>query len=217
MIVLENIVKQYEVRDGVYTVLDGLNFTVKPHEKIGVLGRNGAGKSTLIKLLSGVEVPTSGTIRRDMRISWPLALDGGFQGSLTGVDNIKFICRVYGVDFHEKLEYIKEFSELGRFIREPVKNYSSGMRARLNFALSMAIDFDCYLIDEVVSVGDARFHQKCEEELFHKRRDKAMIIVSHEMHNIRDHCDKVALLEAGKIRYFEDIEQAIAVYEGVGA
>lgn len=212
MIVLKDVVKQYHGREGMFTVLNGLDLTINPAEKIGIIGRNGAGKSTLIKLLSGVELPTTGQIERKMSISWPLALDGGFQGSLTGIDNIKFICRVYGVDFHTRLDFVEEFSELGRFLREPVKHYSSGMRARLNFAISMAIDFDCYLIDEVISVGDARFHRKCEEELFYKRKDKAMIIVSHELHNIRQNCDRVALLKDGKLKFFRDVELAIHAY-----
>ena len=142
-------------------VLDDLNLTIHLGEKVGILGCNGAGKSTLIRLISGAELPTSGSIQRGMSISWPLAFSGAFQGSLTGLDNLRFICRVYGVDFRPRVDYVEEFSELGHYMREPVKTYSSGMRARLAFAISMSIEFHCYLIDEVLAVGDAEFQRKC--------------------------------------------------------
>lgn len=215
MIVLKNIVKNYETQVGTKVVLDEVNLKIKPGEKIGVLGRNGAGKSTLIRILSGAERPTSGSIERGMRISWPLAFGGAFQGSLSGMDNIKFICRVYGVDYHEKVEYIESFAELGSYIREPIKTYSWGMRARLAFAVSMAVEFDCFLIDEIISVGDSRFHGKCEYELFEKRKDRAMVIVSHELHNIREHCDSVYLLNNGRLFYHDNIEEAIFEYNSI--
>lgn len=196
-------------------MLDGINLTVKMGEKIGILGRNGAGKSTLIRILGGVEKPTSGSIYRNMNISWPLAFSGAFQGSLTGADNVRFVCRVYDVDYEQAMEVVDSFAELGKYLYEPVKVYSSGMRARLAFAISLAVDFDCYLIDEVISVGDAKFHQKCQEELFEKRAHKAMIIVSHELHNIRDYCDKVAVLNNGKLLIYEDIEEAVSIYSSI--
>ena len=149
-----------------------------------------------------------------MRVSWPLAFAGGFQGSLTGLDNLRFICRVYGVSVEDKVEFVQEFSELGRFLREPLKTYSSGMRARLAFALSMAIEFDCFLIDEVITVGDSRFHEKCREELFGKRADRAMIMVSHEQHIIKDHCSRASVLQDGKLIHFEDVDGAYRAYSG---
>lgn len=213
MIEIRNLSKVYPMRGGHNTVLDNLNFTIKPGEKIGVLGRNGAGKSTLIRILSGAERPTSGTIKRGMSLSWPLAFGGAFQGSLTGLDNLKFICRVYGVSYEDKVAYVQEFSELGKYLREPVKTYSSGMRARLAFAISMAVEFDCFLIDEIISVGDARFHAKCQHELFEKRSDRGFIIVSHETHNIRQHCTKAYVLHQGKLHEFSDIDTAYAWYQ----
>lgn len=213
MIQVENVTKVYPTRTGLRTVLDNISFSVSRGEKVGVLGRNGAGKLTLIRLLSGAEQPTNGRIKRGMSISWPLAFGGAFQGSLTGLDNLKFICRVYGVGYKDKVEYVQYFSELGKYLREPVKKYSSGMRARLAFAISMAIEFDCFLIDEVISVGDARFHAKCQYELFEKRRDRAFILVSHEMHNIREHCEKVAVLSSGSVRFFDDIDCAYEFYQ----
>lgn len=213
MIILENITKLYKTRSGMHKVLDGVNLTISRSEKIGILGRNGAGKSTMIRLLSGAEPPDGGNIRRGMSISWPLAFGGAFQGSLTGLDNLKFICRVYGADFRDKIEYVQDFTELGRYFREPVKTYSSGMRARLAFAISMAVEFDCFLIDEIISVGDARFHDKCQIELFEKRSDRSFVMVSHEAHNIREHCDKVGVLSRGQLTLFDDIDSAYSFYQ----
>lgn len=215
MIILENVVKSYSIKNGRRNVLDGVNLTIKSGEKLGILGRNGAGKSTLIRVLGGVEEPTSGKVSRYMSISWPLAFSGAFQGSLTGSDNVRFVCRVYNTDYKKAMNLVDSFAELGKYLYEPVKIYSSGMRARLAFAISLAIDFDCYLIDEVISVGDAKFHQKCEIELFEKRAHKSMVIVSHELHNIKEHCDKVALLSDGKLVIYEDMNEAFDVYNSL--
>ncbi|MDD4913588.1 MAG: ABC transporter ATP-binding protein [Methylococcales bacterium] len=216
MIMLENVCKRYETRSGSRLVLDNINLVVKPGEKIGILGRNGAGKSTLIRLISGAEHPTSGRVHRGMSISWPLAFSGGFQGSLTGLDNLRFICRVYNADIEQAIPKVEDFSELGIYLREPVKKYSSGMRARLAFAVSMAIDFDCFLIDEITAVGDSRFHQKCEVELFEKRKDKAMIIVSHHPVEIFSYCQQAAVLHDGKIFAFDTVNDAYDFYQSQG-
>lgn len=212
MIILDNVIKRYNTRQGASTVLSGINLQVRPGEKVGILGRNGAGKSTLIRLISGAERPTSGTVRRGISVSWPLAFGGAFQGTLTGLDNLRFICRVYGITADDKIPYVQEFSELGKYLREPVKTYSSGMRARLAFAISMVIEFDCFLIDEVISVGDARFHAKCQHELFEKRRDRAMIMVSHEAHNIREYCTRACVINKGTLHEFSDIDSAYEYY-----
>lgn len=209
MIVLNDVHKFYPTRSGPVEVLRGVNFTLAPGEKVGILGRNGAGKSTMIRLVSGVEQPTSGLVERSMRVSWPLAFTGAFQGALTGYDNMRFICRIYGVDFSDKVGFIEEFTELGPYLREPVKIYSSGMRARLAFAISMMIEFDCYLIDEVAAVGDARFQTKCHIELFERRGDRALIIVSHDENYIRAHCQRACVLVDGILHHFSDVEQAL--------
>lgn len=209
MIRLSNVRKAYPVRGGEVEVLKGINLEVRRGEKLGIVGGNGAGKSTLIRLISGIERQTSGTIERDMQISWPLAFTGAFQQALTGVDNVRFICRVYGMDYRDVIGFVEDFAQLGRFLREPVKVYSSGMRARLAFAVSMMVDFDCYLIDEVVAVGDARFQARCQEELFDKRADRAVIIVSHESHYLRSHCDRACVLEKGALHHFADIDGAL--------
>jgi capsular polysaccharide transport system ATP-binding protein len=212
VISISNVTKQYDTRSGPVRVLDGVTLSVRPGQKIGVLGRNGAGKSTLIRLISGAELPSSGTIERHMSVSWPLAFGGAFQGSLTGADNLRFICRVYGAPFAEHMAYVQDFAELGRYLWEPVKTYSAGMRARLAFAISMVIDFDCFLIDEIVAVGDTRFQEKCQIELFEERRDKAKIIVAHDSHYIQQHCDSAAVLHQGKLHVFDNVEGALAFY-----
>ncbi|MBR8407764.1 ABC transporter ATP-binding protein [Burkholderia cenocepacia] len=213
MIELQNVSKVYHTRQGKRAVLDDVNLTVRKSQKIGILGRNGAGKSTMIRMISGAELPTTGKINRGMSVSWPLAFGGAFQGSLTGMDNLRFICRVYGASAKEAEPFVQEFSELGYYLREPVKTYSSGMRARLAFAISMAIEFDCFLIDEIIAVGDSRFHAKCHHELFERRRDRSLIIVSHDASYIRAHCDAAAVLVQGKLHTFDDIEDAYQFYQ----
>lgn len=213
MIRIEHVTKQYATRHGNVTVLDDVNLTIRPGEKVGILGRNGAGKSTIIRLISGAERPTSGRITRGMSVSWPLAFGGAFQGTLTGLDNLRFICRVYGTSTEDKVPFVQEFSELGRYLHEPVKTYSAGMRARLAFAISMVIEFDCFLIDEIVAVGDNRFHEKCRVELFEKRQDRAMIIVSHDPGYVREHCDHAAVLVKGQLTAFNQVEEAFDFYQ----
>ena len=213
MIQLTNVSKDYETAAGPRRVLDDITLRINPGERIGILGRNGAGKSTLVRLISGAEPPTTGTIVRNMSVSWPLAFTGGFHGSLTGADNLRFICRIYGVDFESRLQFVKDFSELGIYLYEPVVSYSSGMRARLAFAVSMTIDFDCYLIDEVMAVGDQRFRERCRIELFEKRKDKAMLIVSHSHRYLRGNCDRFLLFRDGRIEEHDDFDEVYFQYK----
>ena len=213
MIRLENISKAYRTRTGRHWVFKDVGFTIRRGEKIGILGRNGAGKSTLVRLIGGIEQPTSGRIVGDMSISWPLAFSGAFQHSLTGLDNLKFICRIYDKDPEEAAVAVEEFAELGRYMKEPIKTYSAGMRARLGFGISLAVDFDCFLIDELVAVGDKRFQEKCYDELFVKRKDRAMIIVSHNDNFVRQRCDRAAVLARGTLTEFEDMDEAYAFYQ----
>lgn len=189
-----------------------LNFDLGRSDRLALLGRNGQGKSTLIKMLGGVLPQTKGRIDWRMSSSWPIGFTGGFQGSLSGLDNVRFLSRLYRRDYHETLERVDDFAELGKALRDPVKHYSSGMRARLAFGLSLAIEFDCYLIDELVAVGDARFQRKCQEALFEHRRDRAFLMASHDTHLIASYCDRALILEGGKGKVFEDIEEAVEVY-----
>lgn len=208
MIACENLYKRYKAK----TVLKGVNFAVHPGQRVGLLGRNGAGKSTLIKLIGGVEMPTSGRVVRSMTCSWPLGFGGGFQGSLTGYDNARFIARIYDRRYSELRAFVEEFTELGSQLGMPVKNYSSGMRARLAFALSLAIEFDCYLIDEVIMVGDQNFQRKSQIEFFEKRRDRAMIFASHSPEFIREYCNLAIVLHQGTASIFKDVEEGLAAY-----
>lgn len=212
MIVCENICKSYPMGHGRKHVLRDVNLTIAHSEKIAFLGRNGAGKSTLIKMLGGVEMPTSGIIRRSMTVSWPLGFNGGFQGSLTGYDNARFIARIYGKPYKWVKEFVEDFTELGRQLQMPVKTYSSGMRARLAFALSLAIEFDCYLIDEIILVGDSNFRLKCQYELFEKRKDRSFILASHDMGIIQEFCNRAVTIQDGKAVATHDVAQAIIDY-----
>ncbi|MFQ1008662.1 ABC transporter ATP-binding protein [Gilliamella apicola] len=208
MIIVDSVCKKYNTRNGYKNVLNNISFTLHRGEKLGIIGRNGAGKSTLIRLISEIEKPTSGTIKRSMSISWPLAFTGAFQGSLTGMDNLRFICRIYQTDIKKTKEYVEDFAELGEYLYEPIKKYSSGMKARLAFALSLSIEFDCYLIDEVIAVGDSRFTQKCKKELFENKKDRSLILVSHNMNAIKSYCDKAMVLDEGNLYQFETIDEA---------
>jgi capsular polysaccharide transport system ATP-binding protein len=212
---MNNVVKEYHTAIGVRRVLDGISFEVGAGEKIAVLGKNGAGKSTLVKLIGGVEPPTSGEIKRELFLSWPIAFAGGFDVGMSGIDNIRFIARVYDVPIEDAVAFVDDFAELGRQLYLPVKTYSSGMRARLAFGLTLAIDFECFLIDEVIAVGDARFHQKCYEELFVRRRHCAMILVSHDQNIIRQYCSSALVLKSGRGRVFEDVELALEIYNSL--
>lgn len=213
MIRLEDVSKTYQTARGPRQIFSGLNLTINRGERVGILGRNGAGKSTLVRLISGAERPTTGHIMREMSVSWPIAFSGGFHQRLSGNDNLRFICRVYGIDYRPRLEFVEQFSELGPYLNEPVGIYSSGMRAKLAFAISMVVDFDCYLIDEVMAVGDERFRQKCEVELFQRRGDRAMIIISHSLRYLKDHCIRFVILEDGELREYPDFHAARMAYK----
>ncbi len=212
MISAENICKTYDTRFGPRTVLDNVNFRLERGRNIGILGQNGAGKSTLIKLISGAEKPTSGHIHRGMSVSWPLAFGGAFQLHLTGLDNLKFVCRIYGVDYKPLIPFVEDFTELGIYFREPVMHYSTGMLTRLAFALSMAVEFDCFLIDEAMVVGDVRFHEKCHIELFQKRKDRAFILVTHDANVIKLYCERASVLHEGKLYPFDTVDEAYDFY-----
>lgn len=189
-----------------------VNFDLARSGRLAILGRNGQGKSTLIKMLGGVLPETEGRIEWRMSSSWPIGFGGGFQGSLSGLDNVRFLARLYNRDYHETLDRVDDFAELGKALRDPVKYYSSGMRARLAFGLSLAIEFDCYLIDELVAVGDARFQRKCQEALFEHRAHRAFLMASHDTHLIASYCDRALIIEGGLAKVFDDINEAVDVY-----
>jgi capsular polysaccharide transport system ATP-binding protein len=215
MIEAIDIVKDYPTHTGMRRVLDHVSLSIAPGEKIAILGRNGAGKSTLIKLIGGVEEPTFGTVRRSMTLSWPLGFEGGFHPWLTGYDNVKFIARIYNQPLDKVAAFTEDFAEIGRQMHMPLETYSTGMRARLAFGLSLAIHFDCYLIDEIIMAGDQRFHRKCREALFEQRGKHAMILASHSIDIVRNYCSRALVLKEGRGKMFTDIDTAIAVYSAL--
>ncbi len=212
MLSVEHVSKTYATRQGRRRVLQDVSFQLERGNHLGILGRNGAGKSTLIRLISGAERPTSGVVRRGMTVSWPLAFGGAFQAHLTGLDNLKFVCRIYGLDHRPLVSYVEQFTELGEYFREPVLHYSHGMLTRLAFALSMAIEFDCFLIDEAMVVGDVRFHERCHTELFHKRKDRAFILVTHDANSIKLYCKNACVLHEGHLLTFANVDEAYDFY-----
>jgi capsular polysaccharide transport system ATP-binding protein len=215
MITVAGVCKDYhsETRHTYHRVLSDISFAIRPGEKIAVLGRNGAGKSTLIRLLAGIEMPTIGSIDRTMSVSWPVGLTGGIGGTMTGNDNIRLICRLYDKPFKLMRDLVEDFAELGKYLGEPVITYSAGMRARLNFALSIAIDFDCYLIDEVIAVGDQRFQRRSHEVLFEHRADRSLILASHVPHLVKEYCSRALVLHRGRGKMFDDLDLAFDIYD----
>ena len=213
MIRLDNIFKYYRLRGNVKVVLDHVSMTFRAGCSYGILGINGAGKSTTMRLLAGTELPNSGRIYRSARISWPLGFAGGLHPNLSGRENCEFVARIYGYNPKKVVEFVEDFAEIGAYIDEPYKTYSSGMSQRLAFGLSMAIDFECYLIDEVTAVGDARFQARCQEE-FDKRRGKSdIIMISHSPETIRAYCNRGIVLAHGVMHEFSKVDDALELYK----
>lgn len=216
MIILDNVTKYYPTKFGRNYILRDVSLILPRNRNIGILGSNGAGKSTLLRLLGGMDMPNQGKLTRKCRVSWPLALGGGFQGSMTGRDNTRFVCRIHGVrETREIEEWVKEFSEIGQHFELPIKTYSSGMKSKFSFAVSMAFDFDIYLTDEITSVGDARFKQKCIDVFTQKRQTASLIMVTHDIKNLRQQCDMGIVLRNNTLKMFDDIEDAIRIYQNL--
>lgn len=216
MITLDNVSKYYPTKSGRHYVLRNVNAVFPQGKSIGVFGRNGTGKSTLLRLLGGIDFPDTGKIKTDSSISWPMGLQGGYQGSLTGRENAQFVCRIYGkntAQVKEKIAFIKNFSELGRYFDEPVNRYSSGMRSRLAFATSMAFTFDYYLMDELTAVGDPAFKKKCQEALEERKDQSNVIFVSHAVAEIKRLCDIGIFIENGSLLIYNDINEAADRYQ----
>jgi capsular polysaccharide transport system ATP-binding protein len=212
MIQLDRVFKFYRTAGNTRIVLDHISMVFQSGRSYGLLGVNGAGKSTTIRLIAGTELPNSGRIRRSVRVSWPLGFSGGFHSLVSGRENVKFVARVYGADVRKVLNFVEDFAELGDYIDSPVRTYSSGMMARLAFGMSMAIDFDCYLIDEVTAVGDARFQSRCKAVFDRRRANTDVIMVSHNMGTIKDYCDQGAVLVNGQMIMYDSVDKAIEVY-----
>lgn len=216
MIRIENLSKSYPTPQGRHYVFKDLNIELPSGKSVAIIGRNGAGKSTLLRMIGGIDRPDSGRIITDSTISWPVGLAGGFQGSLTGRENVKFVARLYTTrdELKEKVAFVEEFAELGKYFDMPIKTYSSGMKSRLGFGLSMAFKFDYYLVDEVTAVGDARFKQKCAELFKERHKEASFLMVSHSLNSLKEFCD-IALFAGrdNKIAYYQSIDDAIAAYK----
>ncbi len=212
MIRFKNVSKHFKTQNHKKIILDQVNFDFLPGYSYGLLGVNGAGKSTTLKMIAGTILPNSGRITKNVRVSWPLGFAGGFHSEMTGKENLNFVARAYGENVIRVARFVEEFAELGDYINAPVRTYSSGMMARLAFGLSMAIEFECYLVDEITAVGDARFQQRCQVAFENRRKNSDIIMVSHGMDTIQAYCDKGMLLVDGRMMIYDDVEQAIEGY-----
>ena len=212
MIDFLNVTKTFTSKGGRKRIVEDLTLSLPRDRSVAIIGRNGAGKSTLLSMIAGTLSPDRGEIVRHGRSSWPMGFRGGFHGELTGRQNTRFVARIYGADTEEMVEYVEEFAELGRFLDMPVRTYSSGMRARLAFGVSLAARFDCYLVDEITGVGDSRFKAKCRQAFAERAASSQLIMVSHSESTLRSYCEAALLLEDGKATYYDDISDALEVY-----
>ena len=216
MIIVNNVHKRYQTDQGPSKwVLRGVSFNIPRNLSVGLIGANGAGKSTLLRIIGGVDQPNQGRVERHCRVSWPMGFGGGLQGSLTGRQNAKFVCRVHGheADMPERMAFIQDFAEIGVAFDDPVKSYSSGMKSRLQFGLSLAFDFDVYISDEVTSTGDAAFKNKAAAA-FKKLADHAsLIMVSHGESTLRQFCKAGIWIHDGKAHWFDHIDDALKAYK----
>jgi capsular polysaccharide transport system ATP-binding protein len=212
MIRFTNVSKHFKTQQHKKVILDRVSTEFLPGYSYGILGVNGAGKSTTMRMIAGTMLPNSGRITKDLRVSWPLGFSGGFHPNMTGKDNLNFVARAYGENVVRVARFVEEFAELGDYINAPVRTYSSGMMARLAFGLSMAIEFDCYLIDEITAVGDARFQARCQVAFESRRKNSDLIMISHGMDTIKNYCDKGMVLVDGRLMVFDNVENAIETY-----
>ena len=215
MIELKNVTKYFRTTHGKKYILKEMSIVIPSHHNIGILGRNGTGKSTIMRMLGQIEFPNEGVISSAQSFSWPLGLSGGFVGNMTGKANVKFVCRLYGKSRKEMeaiIQSVEEFSELGDYFYMPIKTYSSGMKSRLAFGLSLSFDFDYLLIDETLSVGDAKFRKKSKEALLKKIETCNVLLVSHDMGTLRDICDSGIVVHNGKMEFFYNVDDAIKKY-----
>lgn len=212
MIALDNVYKFYRTKGAPKVVLDHVDATFEEGCSYALLGVNGAGKSTTLRLISGVELPNKGAVRRTTRVSWPLGFANGFHPMMTGRENVHFVARVYGEDPLRAARFVAEFAEIGDYMDYPFRTYSSGMQARLAFGLSMAISFDVYLIDEITAVGDARFQARCAEAFDSRRATADLIVVSHSMETVSRYCERGALLVDGRLIMYPTVGEAVRAY-----
>ena len=212
MISLRNVSKKYRTQAGYRVVLDNVSLDFPVGKSVGILGLNGAGKSTLIRIIGDSEPPDSGYVHCDQRVSWPLGYSGGFQGNLTARENARFVARIYGESPRYVEEFTREFSELGEYFDEPLKSYSAGMQGRFAFSVSLACNFEYYLVDEALETGDARYREKFRMAFEERRANASVILVSHNEQTIRRNCDMAAILHEGSLVLYEDLKEALLEY-----
>ena len=215
MIALRRICKTYSIGSRKRIILDNVSANFRRGVNVGILGRNGAGKSTLMGIIGGKIKPDSGRVIRTSLISWPLGFSRCFSKSLTGRENLRFVSRLYNKDWNEISKFVEDFSELGIYMNQPIQTYSSGMKAKLAFGLSMAIGFDYYLIDELTAVGDASFKEKSKRVFQERKLKSTLIVVSHSIRTIKAHCDIAGVLDGGRIVFYDDLSDAIKHYEEI--
>lgn len=216
MIELRNLTKSFRTPHGRKTLFRDVNAVFPEGKNIGILGRNGAGKSTLLRIMGGIDYPDRGRVITDQRISWPMGLSGGFQGSMTGRENAAFICGIHGIRGSARrrvLDRVQNFAEIGNYFDAPVKSYSSGMKSRLAFGLSIAVDFDWYLVDEIMSVGDVHFKHKCRAVIAEKRKTANFIIVAHTVSILQENCDVGIYLGRQGLQLYDTVQEAIDLYQ----
>ncbi|MEC8039488.1 MAG: ABC transporter ATP-binding protein [Pseudomonadota bacterium] len=213
MIRLENLTKSFWVNGQRKVVIDNLNLTLPTGASLALLGRNGAGKSTLLEIIAGNLPPDSGRVVSDGVISFPVGLGGAFHRDLTGAQNVRFVARIYGVDTQSLVEFVEDFAELGPHFNAPLRTYSSGMRSRLGFGVSMGIRFDTYLVDEATSTGDAAFRAKSKAVFRARMAESGSVMVNHNLGELREYCDAGLVLEHGQLSYFDNVDDAIAFHE----
>ena len=209
MIELRNLSKRYRVNGRTTVVADRLNLRFPPRKAVAILGRNGAGKSSLLRMISGAMDPDEGEVAIRGTVSWPVGFAGSFHPELSGLQNTRFIARVYGVDTDALVDFVEDFAELDHHFRLPVRTYSSGMKSRLAFGVSMGIRFDTYLIDEITAVGDAAFKQKSEAMIKARLAEAGAIFVSHALGQVQRLCQHAAVLDRGRLHYYTDVDAAI--------
>ncbi|WP_163847970.1 ABC transporter ATP-binding protein [Pseudooceanicola aestuarii] len=213
MIVLRGLTKIHVLDGRRLVVADSIDTCFPTGVSVGLLGRNGAGKSTLLRLIAGTCAPTSGEVLTSGRVSFPLGLASALHPDLTGVQNVRFVARIYGADSGGMIRFVRDFAELGPKFHLPVRAYSSGMKARLSFGMTMALQFDTYLVDEITAVGDAAFRRKSEAFFQARLKRAGAIVVSHSMEFLRQSCTAGAVLEGGRLTWFDSIEGAIACHQ----
>jgi capsular polysaccharide transport system ATP-binding protein len=215
MLRFERVTKHYKTPRGKKVILNDLTLNVNANKGLAILGMNGAGKSTMVRMISGTELPTSGKIHKEGRVSWPMGLSGSFKPSMTGRDNVLFVARIYGQNERKIMEEVENFAELGDYMDMPVGTYSNGMKSRLAFGLSLAVSFDIYLIDEIISVGDRLFKEKSREMLQDKVKGSKVVLISHHEETVREFCDRCAILRNGTLQMYDDVNEAFKEFNSI--